>query len=109
MEALLEVVLPVFLVIGFGYAATWRGLISDSAIDGLMKFAQGFALPCLLFRAISHLDLAKNFDPWLMVAFYSGALAGFVTLLFGARLIFKREWEDCIAIGFCALYSNALL
>ena len=54
MAALIDVILPVFLVIGFGYVAVWKGYFSDSGVDGLMKFTQGFAIPCLLFRAISH-------------------------------------------------------
>ncbi len=63
MQALLEVILPVFLVIGSGYAAVWRGLISRTGVDGLMGFTQNFAIPCLLFRAISTLDLGAGLRP----------------------------------------------
>lgn len=109
MAALLEVVLPVFLVIGFGYVAVWKGVMSTGAVDTLMKFAQNFAFPCLLFRAIAYLDLGEGFDPALLFSFYTGALAGFVVGLFGARLLFGRPWEDCIAIGFIGLFSNSLM
>ncbi|MFP4326786.1 MAG: AEC family transporter [Paracoccaceae bacterium] len=109
MQALIEVILPVFLVIGFGYVAVWRGLFSDSAVDGLMKFAQGFALPCLLFRAIAGLDLGQEFDPRLLASFYAGAALCFAAGIAGARLLFRRDWEDSIAIGFCCLFSNSLL
>ncbi|WP_371054430.1 AEC family transporter [Rhodosalinus sp. K401] len=109
MQALIEVVLPVFLVIGFGYAAVWRGLFSESAVDGLMVFTQRFALPCLLFRALSTLDLGAGFDPALIGSFYAGAVAGFLAGLLGARYLFGRDWEDAVAIGFCCLFSNSLL
>ena len=109
MAALLDVILPVFLVIGFGYLAVWKGYFSDSGVDGLMKFSQGFAIPCLLFRAISTLDLGAHFDLALLGSFYAGALAGFAAGLLGARYIFGRDWEDSIAIGFCGLFSNSLL
>jgi predicted permease len=109
MTALIEVILPVFLVLGFGYLASWRGLISDEGVEGLMKFAQGFAIPCLLFRAISTLDLGQEFDLALLGSFYGGATVGFICGLFGARLIFGRPWEDSVAIGFCCLFSNSLL
>ncbi len=109
MGALIDVILPVFLVIGFGYWAVWRGYFSDAGVDGLMKFTQGFAIPCLLFRAISTLDLGQNFDVALLVSFYAGALAGFAAGLLGARFLFGRDWEDSIAIGFCCLFSNSLL
>ncbi|WP_413875158.1 AEC family transporter, partial [Albidovulum sp.] len=109
LPALLDVTLPVFLVIGFGYAAARLGLFRDAAVDGLMQFAQGIAIPCLLFRAISTLDLGQAFQWPLLIAFYAGATAGFLAGLLGARLLFGRPWPDAVAIGFCALFSNSLL
>ena len=109
MQALLDVILPVFLVVGLGYVAVRRGWMTDAAIDGLMKFAQSFAIPALLFRAISTLDLGASFDLRLMISFYAGATAGFAAGLFGARFLFHRPWEDSVAIGFIGLFSNSLL
>ena len=109
MGALGSVILPVFLVVGFGYLAVWRGLFSEAGVDGLMKFTQSFAIPCLLFRAISTLDLGQNFDLALLGSFYAGAIAGFLAGLLGGRYLFGRSWEDSVAIGFCALFSNTLL
>lgn len=109
MQALLDVILPVFLVIGLGYVAVWRRWISDAGIDGLMTFAQNFAIPLLLFSAISTLDLGQNFDLKMLFSFYFGATAGFIVGLLGARLIFGRPWEDSVAVGFIGLYSNSLL
>lgn len=109
MQTLLEVVIPVFLVIGFGYVAVWRGLFSTSGVDGLLKFTQSFAIPCLLFQAIAKIDIATSFSPSLLLSFYLGAIACFALGIFGARVIFKRDWEDCVAIGFCCLFSNSVL
>lgn len=109
LQNLIDVILPVFLVIGAGYAATRSGYFSEVHVDGLMKFTQGFAIPCLLFLAIAHLDLSASFDPRLLASFYSAAALCFTAGLFGARWIFGREWEDCVAIGFCCLFSNSVL
>ncbi len=109
MSTLLDVILPVFIVLGFGYVAVWKNYFSDAGVDALMKFTQGFAIPCLLFRAISTLDLGQNFDLALLFTFYTGALCGFFAALFGARYLFGRDWEDSVAIGFCGLFSNTLL
>lgn len=109
MQALIEVILPVFLVMGFGYVARWRGLFSDEAVEALMRFTQNFAIPCLLFLAISTLDLGADFDLALLGSFYTGAAAGFAAGIAGARLIFRRPWEDSIAIGFSCLFSNSVL
>ena len=109
MSDILAVVLPVFLVIGAGYGAARVGWISAAAIDGLMAFTQRFAIPCLLFVAISTLDLAAEFSWRLLVSFYAGALAGFAAGTLGARLLFGRPWEDAVAIGFLGLFSNSVL
>jgi hypothetical protein len=74
-----------------------------------MKFTQGFAIPCLLFRAISTLDLGQNFDLALMGSYYTAAFACFLVGMLGARSIFGRDWEDSVAIGFCCLFANSLL
>lgn len=109
MSALLTIVLPVFVVIGFGYLAVWRGYFSNDAVDALMKFAQSFAIPCLLFRAISTLELGPAFSLSLLSVFYAAAFLCFLAGVFGARILFGRDWPDCIAIGFCTMFSNSVL
>ena len=109
MQTLLDVILPVFLVIGFGYVAVWRGLFPVSGIDGVMRFTQNFAIPCLLFQAIAKMDISTAIDARLLLSFYAGAAICFTLGLFGARLFFNRPWEDCVAIGFCCLFSNSVL
>ena len=108
-QSLIDVILPVFLVIGAGYLATRRGYFQAGHVDALMKFTQSFAIPCLLFRAIATLDLSASFDPRLLISFYTGAAICFNLGMIGARLIFRRDWEDCVAIGFCCLFSNSVL
>ncbi|MGB7319614.1 MAG: AEC family transporter [Planktotalea sp.] len=109
MQALIDVILPVFLVVGFGYVLVWRKFLNDLAIDGIMKFAQQVAVPCLLFNALAHIDLNTGFDPALLFSFYTGAGTCFALGLIGARYVFNRSWEDSVAIGFCALFSNSVL
>lgn len=109
MQTLLDVILPVFLVIGFGYVSVWRGWFPVAGIDGVMRFAQSFAIPCLLFQSIAKLDLSASFDPRLLASFYTGAAICFALGTLGARILFKRDWEDCVAIGFCGLFSNSIL
>ena len=109
MQALLDIILPVFVVIGFGYAVTWRGWFSTSAVDGLVKFTQHFAIPCLLFQAIAKIDLDAALNLPLLVTFYTGALICFALGVVGARVLFARNATDAIAIGFCCLFSNSVL
>lgn len=109
MQALLDVILPVFLVIGAGYFATRQGLFSDAAVDGLTRFTQSFAIPCLLYLAISELDLGAEFDLPLLASFYLAAFACFTLGMVLANRVFGRSWPDSVAIGFCCLFSNSVL
>ena len=109
MSALLDVIIPVFLIIGFGYCAVWTKLFSEETIDGLMKFTQNFAIPVLLFDAIAKVDLFNVFDLSLFLSFYLGATAGFLIGFLGSRYLFGRPIEDSVAIGFCCLFSNTVM
>ena len=109
MNALLDVILPVFLVIGFGYAAARARLFEDSAVDGLMRYAQNFAAPTLLFASIARLDLAATFQPTLFLTFYLAAFTSFALAFTAAIAVFRRPVTDAVAIGFVALFSNSLL
>ena len=109
MQALLDVVLPVFLVIGFGYLAVARAWFTDEGIDALMKFTQNFAIPCLLFNAIAGLDLGTYFEPRLLFTYYGAATFTFAVGLLGGRYLFGRSWPDAVAIGFCCLFANSVL
>ena len=109
MSALLEVIIPVFLIIGFGYCTVWARLFSIDTIDGLMKFSQNFAIPVLLFNAIAKVDLANVFDLNLFFSFYVGATAGFLIGFLGSHYLFNRPLEDSVAIGFCCLFSNTVM
>ena len=63
----------------------------------------------MLFRGIAELELGAYFEPRLLTSYFLPAIAGFTLGTLGARLIFGRPWEDSIAIGFCCLFSNAVL
>lgn len=109
MLDVLIIILPVFIVVAAGYLTVWQGLFSADGVDALMVFTQKFAIPCLLFRAISTLDLGQEFDWTLLVSFYTGSLACFALGMLGARHLFGRPWPDSVAIGFACLFANSVL
>ena len=109
MSALLDVILPVFLLIGFGYVAARGRLFGETAVDGLMRYAQSFALPVLLYRNVATLDLGAAFAPGLLLSFYIGAGVAFGAGFFAARIGFRRALPDSVAIAFACAFSNSLL
>ena len=63
--------LPIFAVIGVGWAATRTRLVSQAALDALNAFSFRFALPALLLRLIAGQPLRQSF----YAALYIGCLA----------------------------------
>lgn len=106
---ILNIVAPVFLVIAAGYLAVRSGLAKAEAIDQLMQFAVQFAIPCLLFRATSTIDMDAAFGWRLMLAYYLGAIACFVVAYFVVKNIFKRRPGEAVGIGFAAMFSNLVM
>lgn len=107
--SIINIIAPVFLVIGFGYLIVRRGIMTDDLIDGLMKFAVQIAIPCLLFRATSSMDLGSSYDWRLMTAFYVGATISFTLATLLAWKVFRRHPGESVAVGFGALFSNLVL
>ena len=108
MLQILEVVLPVFLVIGAGYAAVRSGRFSSEGVDGLLSFTVGFAVPTFLFLKMYQLPLGSAFDWGAIVSFYAGAFSGFALGVLFARMIGRTPGE-AVAIGFGAFFSNTVL
>ena len=104
-----DIVAPVFLVVGFGYAAVKTRLLGDTPVDQLMKFAIQFAIPCLLFKATSTIDLAVVFDWRLLTSYYAAAIACFAIAYLVFRHGFGRRPGEAVAIAFGALFSNLVL
>ena len=81
--------LPIFAVIGVGWAATRTRLIAQGALDALNAFSFRFALPALLFRLIAGQPLRQSFNPEFYTGYLaSGAYCDGDSLLIGSALGF---------------------
>ena len=109
MLQVLQIVLPVFLVIGIGYFSAHFKFFSVQQASALMRFATQFAIPCLLFNALVNLDLAKEFRPEILIPFYIGAFASFALVWLGAGVFFKHSPGARVSICFAGLFSNLVL
>ena len=105
----LEIVAPVFLVIVIGYVSVYLNVIDGTIGKGITKFAQQIALPCLLFINISEIELSEESPTGMLLSFYIGATVCMFLGTSAAYFIFKLSAEDSVVLGFCALFSNALL
>ena len=109
LTEIFDIVAPVFIVVGAGYAAVKTRLLADGPIDQLMKFAIQFAIPCLLFRATSTIDLNIAFNWRLLLSYYAAAIACFAIAYLVVRKGFKRRPGEAVGVAFAALFSNLVL
>ncbi len=109
MLANLQIILPVFLMVGAGYLAANRGIFKPEQADAVMKFAHTFAIPALLFSAVANLDLATVFKPQLLISFYAGNTFVFIAGALIARHVFKRPSGAAVAVGFSGMFANSVL
>src|SRR5258708_6981739 len=98
--------LPIFAVIGVGWAATRTRLVAQGALDALNAFSFRFALPALLLRLIAGQPLRQSFNP----EFYTGYLASgaiiFVLVLGTSRVVAARDLSTAAAHATTATVSN---
>ena len=109
MFEILQIILPVFIIMAVGYFANWKQMVSNDQVDTLTYFAQTFAIPCLLFSAVAHLDLQKVFNAPLFASYYIAAFSAFVAGGVIAVTFFKRTPAQSVSIGFTAMFSNTVL
>lgn len=109
LTTLLEIVVPVFLIIATGYVAVRSRFIPDAAIDPMVKFQVGAAVPCLLFASMLRTDLETAIDPLTLLAFFASGTTVFLLAIWLARRLFRRRPGEAVAVGFCAFFPNAVL
>ncbi|MEE9314488.1 MAG: AEC family transporter, partial [Rhizobiaceae bacterium] len=109
MDAIINIVLPIFFLIGLGFFIARSGYLSEAAGDGLADFVIKVAVPILLTRSIATAQF-NDVNPWAFVGVY---LTGIVAAWIGGTLvityIFKRGYRASVIAGVSAAFSNLVL
>ena len=77
MLTVLEVTLPVFGLVFLGWIAARRRIMSEEAVDGVNAFVFWFALPAMLFLAVSTLPVSRIADTRFLLAYLAAAIVMF--------------------------------
>ncbi len=107
MQAFFDIVLPIFAIVGVGYACGRLRLLGAASSEALNGFVYWVALPALMFQAMAEIDLATIYNPGFIIGF-SGALtatwaiAGVVGLL-----IFRLTVAEASMHGLNGAYPNS--
>ena len=107
--SLIQVALPVFIILAGGYSSVKFSVLTNAEAKGVLKFSQRVAIPIFLFLSMLKLDLGKIFNWYVLLSYYSGAIICFSLGAIVARRYLSTTIREAIAIGFCILFSNAVL
>lgn len=109
MAAVLNIVGSVFLLITVGYFSVRHGLFPREGVKGLIDFINNFAVPCLLFQAMTAIDFHRVFNPEYLFTFYLSAFVTFALAVLIAVYGFKRRRGEAIVVGFTSYFTNTVL
>jgi malonate transporter len=109
MFAILNVVTPIFIIIGIGYLAVRFRLYPAEGVRGLIALVNNFLTPCLLFQAMLHADFSTAFNWYVILPFYAGAIFSFIVGSIIAVRFFGNKPGEGVSSGFAAMFTNTVL
>ncbi len=109
MTLVIDIVIPIFGLIGLGYLMARTPLLSAEGTRGLTQFVFYCAIPVLLFRAGTRLFGAEPLEPGLLVAFFGGGLTIQLSVLLWLWLARGRPLGEATMAGLCAAFTNTVM
>lgn len=108
MLELLAIVLPVFGLIGIGYAARRTSFVSDRAGEGLSEFVFNLSLPCLIFKTLVRAEIPAV-QPWgYWISYFAGVAVVWVLATALGRRFFGLKGISAVVAGFSAGQANTI-
>lgn len=109
VDQILSIVLPVFALIGIGYAAARFGLLDAKIGDALGQFIYVIAIPVLIFRTLATSSLG-DVSPWgLWISYFTGVAVVWTIGMLTVRHLFGREARAGVIAGISAGFANTVL
>lgn len=109
VEQTLEIVLPVFALMAFGWFFARRNLISEAGVSGIVNFIFYLAIPSLLFRTLASGAVQEQIDPKLVVGYFSAALVAYGINWLISHFVFKNNAETSALGAMAGTFSNLVL
>ena len=109
LQAVLDIVLPVFGLVLLGYLVARTPLLTPEGIKGITNFVFFVAIPVMLFRSVSSLKVPDSVDPLLPVAYFAGVFVVYAASMVLGRGAFRLGGDDCALFAMGSTYSNLVL
>lgn len=109
MTILLNVIAPVFGIMGLGALAVKIKVLDSSAVRGLVLFVFNFAIPILLFRSLASTELPPDIEWSFLLSYFGSSLLVFSAGMALGKFVFGRTLQDRAIFGMGACFSNTVL
>ena len=106
MLNIVTALLPIFIVIAFGYAATRAGAFTLEGLTALGRFVISIALPSLIFKALSEKRLDEVFIPAYLFGYAAATFLCFMIGLVISRL-FGQDLRGAAVTAVGQTFSNS--
>ena len=106
MQAVFDVVLPVFGLILVGYLAGRFKLLGQESSEALNRFVYFFALPALLFVGLARVSAHDVLNLPFLAAFLGGIAIVFLIAVVVARFAFPGDGIALTLGGLSAIFAN---
>lgn len=108
MEAVFNVVLPVFSLIFCGYLAARFGVLGSDSTQALNKFVFYIAMPVMLFHVVATLDPGELVNGNFLVGFLSANILILIIGILVSKVFFHRDLADSTFFSMAGVYGNAV-
>ncbi|MEX0922735.1 MAG: AEC family transporter [Rhodovibrionaceae bacterium] len=109
MDAVFEIVLPLFALVAAGYGSARLKLIGDAGLKGLTRFVLYLAIPALLFRTMAGGALHRHLDLDVLVAYYLATFTLFALGYLLSRYGFRRSAREAPIFGLTTSFGNIIM
>jgi malonate transporter and related proteins len=106
---LLDIILPVFGLVLFGFFSARSGLFKQAHVAGLASFCFTFAVPVLLFNNMASAQFSPQIEWPLLLSFYGGGLSCWLLAMAAGRWLFGLPLRGQAIMGFVGAFSNSAL
>lgn len=105
-----SVILPVIAVIFVGFAAAYRGVLSEDNVATLNRFVFAISAPALLFRNVALTEFPPTL-PWGLWVSYYGAMIAIMALGFVFASLVLPNWHASarVIFAFGSGFSNTVM
>jgi malonate transporter and related proteins len=106
MQAVVNVVIPVFAIVLAGYVCGRLRLLGPGGSEALNGFVYFAALPALFFGSLAKVALSEIFNWPYLIAFLLGMLVTALAALIVGRALFRTRGPALAVQNMAAIFSN---